>query len=45
MIKKLFEWYLPVIVVAFALWVSYGLARLGEPQSKWLWCTMLEVCL
>lgn len=27
-----------------ALAASYGFARLGEPQSAWLWCAILGAC-
>lgn len=33
---------LPIITAALVL--SYLLARAGEPQSHWLWCTMLKAC-
>lgn len=29
---------------AIGLWSSYGMARLGEPQSKWIWCDLLDAC-
>lgn len=34
-----------IVVAALVAWsaVSIGLAHLGEPQSVWLWCTMLGV--
>ena len=39
--------FLTVGAVLFVagLVVSYGLAHIGEPQSKWLWCDLLKVCL
>lgn len=29
---------------AIVIGASYGLARLGEPSSEWLWCQMLRLC-
>lgn len=31
-------------LLAVALGLSYGFARVGEPQSEWLWCQVLNVC-
>ena len=33
-----------VCIVTVALLFSYGLARAGEPQSVWLWCSILRAC-
>lgn len=35
---------LVVAVVSIALIISYALAKAGEPQSHWLWCTVLGAC-
>lgn len=24
--------------------ISYGFAMIGEPQSVWLWCSILRAC-
>lgn len=33
-----------VVIAAASVSASYGLSLVGEPQSVWLWCTLLEVC-
>jgi hypothetical protein len=35
---------LPLASLAVALTLSYLFALAGEPQSNWLWCTVLRVC-
>lgn len=35
---------LTIMVVIFALSASFLLAKAGEPQSHWLWCTVLRAC-
>lgn len=31
-------------VLAAALAFSYTMAKAGEPQSAWVWCTILRMC-
>jgi len=35
---------LGAMVLIVAGLASYGLATAGEPQSVWLWCTILKAC-
>ncbi len=30
--------------MALAVWASYSLAAIGEPQSLWLWCDVIGLC-
>jgi hypothetical protein len=35
-----------ILVAGFvaALLISYGFALAGEPQAKWLWCEVGDLC-
>lgn len=35
---------LAALIACGGLAASIGLARLGEPQSVWLWCDMVGLC-
>lgn len=33
-----------VVIISAGMWVSYGLARAGEPSSEWFWCDIIGLC-
>lgn len=35
---------LAAIITCGGVAASIGLAKLGEPQSVWLWCDMIGLC-
>jgi len=36
-------WTFPLLFVA-TIGLSYALAHAGEPQSVWVWCSVLAAC-
>lgn len=42
--KTITQLILAALIACGGLAASIGLARLGEPQSVWLWCNMRGLC-
>jgi hypothetical protein len=38
------DWLLALLVILAAGAVSYGMAAVGDPETRWLWCSVLGVC-
>ena len=43
-IERACLWLTVAGVAVASLSASYALARIGEPQSVWLWCSILRAC-